>query len=160
MGGEGPLLKVQSLFSEGLRRRCWSSAGCVLFVATQQMFLPLSRLPFVPPCFLSFSFVLCVVVVVLFFFPLFFFSFFKQPGRCNRPPLCCNGFGDTSKLFCCGGGVVLFLFFCPLAGVRTRRLPIVYRRRRGSAARSDLASHTCFFFFHSISLCVADCVTV
>lgn len=52
----------------GLRR---SAGGCVLFVATQQMFLPLSRLPFVPLCFLLFSFVLCVVVVVLFCFPFF-----------------------------------------------------------------------------------------
>lgn len=57
-GAEGTKLVFQ-----GLRRRhrCWSSTVCLLFVAIQQMFLQLSRLPFVLLCFLLFSFIPCIV---------------------------------------------------------------------------------------------------
>lgn len=130
---------------------CWSSAGCVLFVATQQMFLPLSRLPFVPLCFLLFSFVLCVVVVVLFFVFPFFFSFFN-----SRAAAIARLFVATvsvTRQSCFVGGFFLFLFFCPLAGVRTQRLPIVYCRRReakrSEAKRSTFRSglsHVFFFY--------------
>lgn len=126
------------------RRCCWSSAGCVLFVATQQMFLPLSRLPFVPLCFLLFSFVLCVVVVVLGFFS-FFFSFFN-----SRAAAIARLFVATvsvTRQSCFVGLFFLFLFFCPLAGVRTQRLPIVYCRRRGSEAKHvQIWPLSCIFF--------------
>lgn len=69
-----------------------------MFVATQQMFLQLSRFPFVPPRFLLFSFVLCLVVVVLFvFFPFLSLSFSSRAVGIVHF-FVSNGFGDTSEL--------------------------------------------------------------
>lgn len=126
-----------------LVRRCWSGAGCVLFVATQQMFLPLSRLPFVPPYFLLLSFVLCVVVVV--FVVLFCFPSFSNSRAAGIVRLFVPTVSVTRQS--CFVGLVLILFFFSVGWPACeRRGSPLFTAGAAAAQHVQIWPLTCGFF--------------